>query len=112
MTEREDFLDTDRALVARMKQYLGHVQDMGDDERVFMLGALTGALERHLNPAPATIMRPGRSLSQTPGLCTLYRVTGDDWKAHECIGMVASPEVAAAVCGAVNALGVPLPAGG
>jgi hypothetical protein len=66
--------------------------------------------ERHPNPPPATIMRPGRTLSQTPGLCTLYRVTGDDWQAHECIGMVASPEIAEALCGAVNALGVPLPA--
>jgi hypothetical protein len=104
-----DFPAEDRALVDRMKQYLGRIQDMGDDERVFMLGALTGALERHLTPAPATIMRPGRTLGQSPGLCTLYRVTGDDWKAHERVGVVISPEVAAAVCGAVNARGVPLP---
>jgi hypothetical protein len=38
----------DRALADRMRQFLGRIQDMGDDERVFMLGALTGALERHL----------------------------------------------------------------
>jgi hypothetical protein len=61
------------------------------------------------SPPPAMIMRPGRTLSQTPGLCTLYRVTGDDWQEHECIGMVASPEIAEALCDAVNALGVPLP---
>jgi hypothetical protein len=49
------------------------------------------------------IMRVGRTLSQTPGLCTLYRVTGDDWKAHECIGITATPEIAEAICEAVNA---------
>jgi hypothetical protein len=30
------------------KHFAGHIQDMGEDERVFMLGALTGALERRL----------------------------------------------------------------
>jgi hypothetical protein len=109
VTAQADFDADERALVARMRKYLGRIQDMGDDERVWAIGALTSALERHLSPAPATIMRPGRTLSQTPGLCTLYRVTGDDWKAHECVGMVSSPEMAEAVCGAVNALGVPLP---
>jgi hypothetical protein len=54
-------------------------------------------------------MRTGRSLSQTPGLCTLYRVTGDDWQDHECIGMMATPELAQAICEAVNAHGRPLP---
>ena len=38
-------------LVARMRKFLGHIEDMGDDERVFMLGALTGALERTLRDA-------------------------------------------------------------
>lgn len=45
----DDLLATDRALVARMEEVRGHIEDMGDDERVFMLGALTGALERHLD---------------------------------------------------------------
>jgi hypothetical protein len=43
-----DFPAQDRALVARMMGFLGHIEDMGDDERVFMLGALTGALERRM----------------------------------------------------------------
>ena len=47
--DREDLLATDRALVARMKEVREHIEDMGDDERVFMLGALCGALERHLD---------------------------------------------------------------
>jgi hypothetical protein len=56
------------------------------------------------------VMRAGRSLSQVPeSLCTLYRVTGEDWQDHECIGIVKSPEIAAAVCEAVNAQGIPLP---
>jgi hypothetical protein len=101
----------DRALTDRMRQFLGHIEDMGDGERVYMLGRLTGALERRLNPPAAALMRPGRKLSQSPGMCTLYRVTGDDWEAHECVGMVATPEIAAAVCEAVNARGVPLPSG-
>jgi hypothetical protein len=57
-------------------------------------------------------MRTGRHLSQTDGLCTLYRVTGDagdDWTAHECVGMAKTPEIAEAICEAVNARGIPLP---
>jgi len=104
-----DFPAEDRALVARMEEFLGHVEDMGDDERLLMLGALTGALGRRLNP-PVTLMRPGRKLSRTQGLCTVYAVTGDDWEAHVCVGIVATPAIAAAVCDAVNARGVPLPA--
>jgi hypothetical protein len=110
MTAADDFPDQDRALVARMKTFLGHIEDMGDDERLLMLGALTGALDRHLNPPPATLMRPGRKLSRTPGLCTVYAVTGDDWEKHVCVGIMATPAIAAAVCEAVNARGVPLPA--
>jgi hypothetical protein len=43
-----DFTAEDRALVDRMKQYLGH---MGGDERLLMLGALTTALDRRLAEA-------------------------------------------------------------
>lgn len=107
-----DFPAEDQELVGRMRQFLGRVEDMGDDERLLMLGALTGALQRHLSPPSALLMRPGRHLSRTPGLCTLYAVTGDDWEQHECVGVVATPEIAAAVCEAVNARGVPLPMGG
>lgn len=103
-----DFAAQDRELCDRMSRYLGHIQDMPDEERVFMLGALHGALVRHLGP-PAALMRPGRHLSRWPGLCTLYRVTGEDQERHECVGVMASPELAAAVCEAVNARGVPLP---
>lgn len=38
-------------LVMRMRQYLGHVEDMGDEERLFMLGALAGSLEGMLQDA-------------------------------------------------------------
>lgn len=38
-------------LVGRMHKFLGHIQDMGDDERLFMLGALTGTLEGMLRDA-------------------------------------------------------------
>jgi hypothetical protein len=58
---------------------------------------------------PEPILRVGRSLSRTPGLCTLYRVTGEDWQAHECVGVMTSPALAEAVCEAVNACGKPLP---
>lgn len=102
----------DRALTDRMRQFLGHIEDMGDGERVYMLGRLTGALERRLNPPAAALMRAGRTLSQVPeSLCTLYRVRGETWEDHECVGIVKSPEIAAAVCEAVNARGVPLPSG-
>ena len=49
-------------------------------------------------------MRTGRTLGRT-----LYRVTGPDWKAHECIGLADTPDIAAAICEAVNAYGKPLP---
>lgn len=109
MTAPDDFPAQDKALVDRMKTFLGHIEDMGDDERVFMLGALTGALERHLGPPAATLMRPGRKLSRAPGLCTVYAVTGDDWETHECVGIMATAAIADAVCDAVNARGIPLP---
>jgi hypothetical protein len=48
VTTRAEFLAMDRALVARMREVRGHVEDMPADERVFMLGALAGALERHM----------------------------------------------------------------
>jgi ATP-dependent Clp protease ATP-binding subunit ClpC len=38
-------------LVGRVRKFLGHIEDMGDDERVFMLGALAGALEGQLQAA-------------------------------------------------------------
>jgi hypothetical protein len=52
----DDFHATDRELCDRMRHYLGHIEDMPDDERLFMLGALWGALERHLYVKP-----PGRT---------------------------------------------------
>jgi hypothetical protein len=54
-------------------------------------------------------MRTGRTLSGSPGLCTLYRATGPGWKAHERVGVMTSPALAEAVCEAVNAYGRPLP---
>lgn len=110
MSAAPDFPAQDRELCDRMRHYLGHIQDMPGDERVLMLGALHGALERHLAAPGKQLMRPGRTLSQGPGLCTVYRVTGDDWEKHECVGIVTSPAVAAAICEAVTARGVPLPA--
>jgi ATP-dependent Clp protease ATP-binding subunit ClpC len=38
-------------LVGRMRKFLGHIKDMCDDERLFMLGALTGSLEGTLRDA-------------------------------------------------------------
>jgi hypothetical protein len=58
------------------------------------------------------IMRPGRKLAHAGGLCTLYAVRGEDWEAHQCVGMVATAALAAAICDAVNAAGKPLPLGG
>lgn len=48
-------------LVGRMRMYLGHVEDMGGDERLFMLGALTGSLEGMLRDAG--VPEPGRIAS-------------------------------------------------
>ena len=39
----------DRELVDRVQRFREHIEDMPDDERVFLLGALCGALERHLD---------------------------------------------------------------
>jgi hypothetical protein len=47
-TERQAFA---WELVARMRKFLGHIEDMGDDERLFMLGAMAGALEGMLREA-------------------------------------------------------------
>jgi hypothetical protein len=33
-------------LSARMKQFAGHIEDMSDDERVYMLGLFTGAADQ------------------------------------------------------------------
>lgn len=38
-------------LTTRMRAFLGHIEDMKDDERLFMLGALTGTLEGMLRDA-------------------------------------------------------------
>ena len=54
------------------------------------------------------IMRVGRTLSQTPGPCTIYRVTGDG--TDECVGLVTTTEIAEAIGATVNARGIPLPA--
>lgn len=57
------------------------------------------------------VARAGRKLSQVPGsLTTLYAVTGPDPDQHPCIGLVASPEIAAAIVDALNTTGQPLPA--
>lgn len=57
MTAPDGFDAQDRALTARMRQFFGHIEDMADTERVFMLGALTGALERRL-PAAGAVKDP------------------------------------------------------
>jgi len=38
-------------LIGRMRKFLGHIEDMSDDERVFMLGAMAGTLEGMLRDA-------------------------------------------------------------
>lgn len=91
MTDREDttaleeFLATDRALVDRMKQFLGHIEDMGDDERLFMLGALHGALERHL-AAPREI-RAG-SVIKDPEAGDFVTLSGKILSVHEGTALV------------------------
>jgi hypothetical protein len=60
-------------------------------------------------PVP-DLMRTGRTLSQTPGLCTLYLVTpGDDRKADKCVGMAATTELAEWIAASVNWAGIPAP---
>jgi hypothetical protein len=49
-------------------------------------------------------LRTGRSLSRTPGPCTLYiEAPGDNWHADECIGLIHATELAEAIVAAVNA---------
>jgi hypothetical protein len=43
-----EFRDLDWKLVDRVKEFRGRIEDMPDDERVFLLGALAAALERRL----------------------------------------------------------------
>lgn len=49
---------------------------------------------------PLPEMRTGRTLGRT-----LYLVTGEDWRDHQCIGIVDTPELAEAIVAAVNAAG-------
>jgi hypothetical protein len=51
-TPDDDFHAFELELCDQMRHYLGHIEDMPGDERLFMLGALWGALERHLNVKP------------------------------------------------------------
>jgi hypothetical protein len=41
----------DRAAAARVREFLGHIEDMPDDERVFLLGYLAEAVLRLLDEA-------------------------------------------------------------
>jgi hypothetical protein len=68
--DRGDFPAYDRALLDRMGQFLGHIEDMGGDERVYMLGRLAGALSRHLDPPRAG------SMVKDPEAGDLVKVTG------------------------------------
>lgn len=43
--EMADRLAMWRELLGRMNQVRGHIEDMGTDERLFMLGALAGSLQ-------------------------------------------------------------------
>lgn len=40
--------ELDRELVDRVMVFFGHIEDMPGDERLFLLGALAGAMERRL----------------------------------------------------------------
>jgi hypothetical protein len=68
---RADLIARDRALIARMREVRGHIEDMGEQERVYMLGALTGALERHLRTLPPPVPPAGTGAS--PGGPVLFR---------------------------------------
>ena len=39
---------TARDVLARWRSFLGHIEDMTDDERLFMLGMMAGSLENVL----------------------------------------------------------------
>ena len=48
MSRRDGQLADDRALVDRALAYAGHVEDMTEAEKLFLIGALTGALARRV----------------------------------------------------------------
>lgn len=48
MTTREEFDQLDRELLDRWRSFVGHIEDMGAEEKAFMLGALAGSLDRRL----------------------------------------------------------------
>ncbi len=105
----ENLLATDRALVARMKEVREHIEDMGDDERVFMLGALCGALERHLDaehpqlPLAAQIrawlLTHDWKLASRGEAGTLWYLTGSD---EPCVGVPDDDDDPVLVAGALE----------
>jgi len=47
-------------LIGRWRKFLGHIEDMGDDERLFLLGAMAGSLEGMLRDAGVPEPQPER----------------------------------------------------
>ena len=50
---RDSFEADDRAAVARVQSFTGHIEDMTEDERLYLLGYLAGALSRRLGSGEA-----------------------------------------------------------
>lgn len=48
MPHDRPFRMTDREAVARVHKFFGHLEDMPEDEKLFLLGYLTSAVERLL----------------------------------------------------------------
>ncbi len=70
------WLETPRALLARMAEVRGHIEDMGSDERVFMLGALAGALRNTVAITDA-VLAPADELMPGPGALNLAGVRAE-----------------------------------
>lgn len=85
-------------LLARIIEVRGHIEDMGDDERLWMLGALAGAMEALRRFAPDLPWRAGRHNPRT-----IYAVPADDLDGDGMfIGALDSAEITAEAVAAHN----------
>jgi hypothetical protein len=97
-----DFASTDREMAERVRSYAGHIEDMGEEERVLLLGYLSTAVLRLLG-RQATLgeTKPGDVfyLANEPGLVwhrhavngaetyDFTRLDGEAWWSLNGIGM-------------------------
>ena len=68
------------ALSARVQQFTGHIEDMGDDERVWLLGLFAGGVLRLRDVVRAEWERNSRDgyMEALPPLGALAKALGDD----------------------------------